>query len=63
MKPEFEIVRTAGGDEGPHSFFVNGDRVGFCDHDTHGWDGMAEQIRMFKAIADVLGVEVLEVDE
>jgi hypothetical protein len=62
MKPEFKIVSPMG-DEGQHAFFVDDFEVGSCDHDTHGWDGMAEQIRMFKAIADVLGVEVLEVDE
>jgi hypothetical protein len=59
MKPVFKILMSEG-EEGLHEFFVNGVEVGSCDHDTAGWQGMADQKDMFKAIAKELGVEVIE---
>ncbi len=46
------------GEEGPHDFFVNGEKVGSCDHDSAGWQGMEDQRSMFENIASALGTEV-----
>lgn len=56
-KPTFVIEQTFG-DEGPQVFKVNGVEVGRCDHDSHGWEGMASQRDMFRGIARELGVRV-----
>lgn len=60
-KPIFQIHREYG-DEGELNFYVNGHHVGACNHDTHGWEGMDYQKRMFESIAQTLGVEVQEVE-
>lgn len=54
------VLRLPEGEEGEHIFFVNGAEVGRCDHDTAGWQGIADQMSMFKSIAKELGVEVQE---
>lgn len=54
------VVDLPEGEEGEHIFFVNDVEVGRCDHDTAGWQGMADQLSMFRKIANELGVEVQE---
>lgn len=61
MKPSF-VVRLPEGDEGVHIFLVNGVEVGCCDHDSAGWQGMADQRSMFEAIANAFNVDVHVVD-
>lgn len=56
-KPKFIVVQEYG-DEGLHTFFVDGKEVGRCDHDSHGWEGMASMRDMFSDIAAALGVKV-----
>ena len=60
-KPVFKVVQEFG-DEGPQTFFVNDIEVGYCDHDTSGWEGMQAMGEMFEAIAAELGVEVITED-
>lgn len=60
-EPEFKVVQEFG-DEGPHEFFVNGEKVGDTDHDQHGWQGMEDMCSMFENIAAQLGVEVIYED-
>ena len=57
--PKF-VVRLPEGEEGLHIFIVNGVEVGRCDHDTAGWQGMADQLSMFREIAAQFDVEVEE---
>lgn len=57
-KPKFVLLYADGVEEGEHVFIVNGSEVGRCDHDSAGWQGMADQRSMFEAIADELGVKV-----
>lgn len=54
------VVRLPEGEEGEHIFLVNGVEVGRCDHDTAGWQGMADQLSMFRDIAEQFGIEVQE---
>jgi hypothetical protein len=61
ITPTF-VVRLPEGEEGEHIFVVNGVEVGRADHDTAGWEGMADQLSMFKKIAALLGTEA-EFDE
>lgn len=56
-KPKFIVVREYG-DEGLHTFYVEGHEVGRCDHDSHGWEGMASMRDMFSGIASALGANV-----
>ena len=49
-KPVFQIDLPQG-DEGLHIFIVNDFVVGEADHDSHGWEGMAEARRMFENIS------------
>jgi hypothetical protein len=57
--PKF-VLQLPEGEEGLHIFMVNGVEVGRCDHDTAGWQGMADQLSMFRAIAGELKAEVEE---
>lgn len=60
-KPKFVLKYVDGLEEGLNEFYVNDVQVGSADHDSHGWEGMAEARRMFEGIAAQLGVEVQEV--
>lgn len=58
--PKFVLLYSDGHEEGEHVFLVNGVEVGRCDHDSAGWQGMADQRSMFEGIAAQLGTEVQE---
>lgn len=40
--------------------FVGENPVGALNHDTHGWQGMQDAEKMFRAIAKAVGAEVRE---
>lgn len=56
------VLKTPDGDEGDMIFEVNGQEVFRCNHDTSGWQGMADQKTMFENIAHHLGAKVQHID-
>lgn len=49
-------------DDGPINYYVNGERVGTVNHDEHGRAGMEAVSDMFDRLAEVLGVEIEDVE-
>jgi len=46
-------------DDESESYFVNGEKVGYSNHDEDGWAGMERCRKLFRATATALGaVEV-----
>jgi hypothetical protein len=54
--PTFQIYEQYG-EEGEQIFYINGNEVGRCDHDSHGWSGMEAVRRMFENTAAIFGVD------
>jgi hypothetical protein len=45
------------------TIFVDGERIGYVDHDGLGWDGMQSVENFVTEVAKKLGAEIIQMEE